>query len=203
VQIRTALGPVPDPPKRPRDTKRDTKKKPADAKSAGLLVGHPGLEPGANGLRTQRLAGHKALFVSDSGTPAPAIAVNKGDHATYSGQRERLDRAGLLRAIAHAREAKIIAEDHARTLAALVELVGGALGTRPLAGQDGPISFNYALDEFNNHLGEQFRFLLMGVMSGVFKYYDFFFFVLCSKGIIDIRRQFYGNAAIMPSPEDK
>ena len=43
----------------------------------------------------------------------------------------------------------------------------------------------------------------MGVMSGVFKYYDFFFFVLCSKGIIDIRRQFYGNAAIMPSPEDK
>ena len=26
VQVRAALGPVPDPPKRPRDTKRDTKK---------------------------------------------------------------------------------------------------------------------------------------------------------------------------------
>ena len=51
VQIRAALGPVPDPPKRPRDTKRDTKENPANAKSAESLVGHPGLEPGANGLR--------------------------------------------------------------------------------------------------------------------------------------------------------
>ena len=92
-----------------------------------FLVGHPGLEPGANGLRTQRLALHKALFVSDSDTPAPAIAVTKGHHATYSGPRDRLDRAGLLRTIAHARGAKIITEDHARTLVALVELVGGRL----------------------------------------------------------------------------
>ena len=51
VQVPAALGPVPDPPNRPRDTKRDTKEEPANAKSAGLLVGHPGLEPGANGLR--------------------------------------------------------------------------------------------------------------------------------------------------------
>jgi integrase len=51
VQVSGTLGPVPDPPKRPRDTKRDTKENPANAKSAGLLVGHPGLEPGANGLR--------------------------------------------------------------------------------------------------------------------------------------------------------
>jgi hypothetical protein len=92
-----------------------------------FLVGHPGLEPGAEGLRTQRLAGHKALFVSDSDTPAPAIAVTKGHHATYSGHRDRLDRAGLLRAIARAREAKVMAEDDARTLVALVELVGGRL----------------------------------------------------------------------------
>jgi hypothetical protein len=38
-----------------------------------------------------------------------------------------LDRAALLGAIARAREAKIITEDHARTLVALVELVGGRL----------------------------------------------------------------------------
>ena len=65
---------------------------------AGLLslVGHPGLEPGANGLRTQRLALHKALFVSDSDTPAPAISATKGHHATNSGHRDRLDRAGLV-----------------------------------------------------------------------------------------------------------
>ena len=92
-----------------------------------FLVGHPGLEPGANGLRTQRLTRHKALFVSDSDTPAPAIAVTKGHNATYSGHRDRLDRAGLLCTIAHAREVKIITEDHARTLVALVELVGGRL----------------------------------------------------------------------------
>ena len=90
-----------------------------------FLVGHPGLEPGANGLRTQRRTANKALFVSDSDTPAPAIAVTKGHHATYSGHRDRLDRAGLLRAIARAREAKAMTEDHARTLVALVELVGG------------------------------------------------------------------------------
>jgi len=51
VQVPAALGPVPDPPKRPRDTNRDTRRNPANAKSAGSLVGHPGLEPGANGLR--------------------------------------------------------------------------------------------------------------------------------------------------------
>ena len=90
-----------------------------------LLVGHPGLEPGANGLRTQRLALSKAFFVSDPDTPAPAIAVTKGHHATYSGHRDRLDRAGLLHAIARAREAKVMTEDHARTLVALVEQVGG------------------------------------------------------------------------------
>jgi integrase len=51
VQIRVPLGPISDLPTRPRDTQRDTKENPANAKSAGLLVGHPGLEPGANGLR--------------------------------------------------------------------------------------------------------------------------------------------------------
>ena len=51
VQVPAALGPIPNRPKRPRDTGRDTKRNPANAKSAGSLVGHPGLEPGANGLR--------------------------------------------------------------------------------------------------------------------------------------------------------
>jgi len=51
VQVPAPFGSIPDPPKRPRDTNRDTKRNPANAKSAGSLVGHPGLEPGANGLR--------------------------------------------------------------------------------------------------------------------------------------------------------
>ena len=109
-------------PKRPRDTKKN----PANAKSAGSLVGHPGLEPGANGLRTQRHTAHKALLLSDSGARTCPIPVTKGQVSTHSGHRDRLDRAGLLRAIALAREAKAMTEDHARTLVALVELVAGA-----------------------------------------------------------------------------
>jgi hypothetical protein len=81
----------------------------------------------AYGLRTQRLALHKALFVSDSDTRTCPIPVTKGHLSTYSGHRDRLDRAGLLRAIARAREAKVMTEDDARTLVALVELVGGRL----------------------------------------------------------------------------
>ena len=168
-----------------------------------FLGGHPGLEPGANGLRTQRLVSKKPLFQALLETSTQSNLATSGHSSPQSGPRDRYDRAGLLRAIARAREAKVMTEDDARTLVALVGLVGGALGSRPMLAQGGPLSFKHALDEFNNHLGEQFRFLLMGVMSGVFEYYDFFFFVLCSKGIIDIRRQFYGNAAIMPSPEDK
>ena len=85
------------------------------------LVGHPGLEPGANGLRTQRLALHKALFVSDSDTPAPAIAVTKGHHATYSGHRDRLDRAGLVAKIHAELDAKAVTPDDAANLIALIE----------------------------------------------------------------------------------
>ena len=92
-----------------------------------FLVGHPGLEPGANGLRTQRLAGHKALFVSDSDTQAPAIAVTKGHHATYSGHRDRLDRAGLVAKIHAALEAKAVTPDDAANLIALIE---GTLASR-------------------------------------------------------------------------
>jgi hypothetical protein len=47
--------------------------------------------------------------------------------STYSGHGDRLDRARLLRAIARAREAKVMTEDDAGTLVALVELVGGRL----------------------------------------------------------------------------
>jgi hypothetical protein len=34
-----------------------------------------------------------------------------------------LDRAGLLRAIARAREAKVMTEDHARTLTELIDII--------------------------------------------------------------------------------
>ena len=51
----------------------------------------------------------------------------EGHVSTYSGHGDRLDRARLLRAIARAREAKVMTEDDGRTLVALVELVGGRL----------------------------------------------------------------------------
>jgi len=86
-------------------------------------VGHPGLEPGANGLRTQRRTAHKALLLSDSGARTCPIPVTKGQVSTHSGHRDRLDRAGLLRAIARAREAKVIPEDHARTLTELIDII--------------------------------------------------------------------------------
>ena len=92
-----------------------------------FLVGHPGLEPGANGLRTQRLALHKALFVSDSDTPAPAIPVTKGHVSTYSGHRDRLDRAGLVAKIHAALDAKAVTPDDADNLIALIE---GTLASR-------------------------------------------------------------------------
>jgi hypothetical protein len=84
-------------------------------------VGHPGLEPGANGLRTQRLALRKALFLAFIGSSSRPIVATMG----HSGHRDRLDRAGLLHAIARAREAKVVTEDHARTLVALVEHSAG------------------------------------------------------------------------------
>jgi hypothetical protein len=97
---------------------------PIDVSSQYSLVGHPGLEPGANGLRTQRRTANKAILLSDSDTRTRPIPVTKGHGSTYSGHRDRLDRAGLLGAVARAREAKVITEDHARTLVALVELFG-------------------------------------------------------------------------------
>jgi hypothetical protein len=91
-----------------------------------VLVGHPGLEPGANGLRKQRRTANKALLLSDSDTRTRPIPVTGGHGSTCSGHGDRLDRAGLLHAIARAREAKVMTEGHARTLVALVELVAGA-----------------------------------------------------------------------------
>ena len=55
-----------------------------------VLVGHPGLEPGANGLRTQRHTAHKALLLSDPDTRTRPIPVTKGHVSTYSGHRDRV-----------------------------------------------------------------------------------------------------------------
>jgi len=92
-----------------------------------LLVGHPGLEPGANGLRTQQLRGTSAGLLANLKRRVVAEWATTGHSGPDSGHRDRLDRAGLLRAIARAREAKVMTEDDARTLVALVELVGGRL----------------------------------------------------------------------------
>jgi hypothetical protein len=51
------------------------------------------------------------------------IPVTGGHGSTYSGHRDRLDRAGLLRAIARAREAKVMTEDHARALTELIDII--------------------------------------------------------------------------------
>ena len=92
-----------------------------------LLVGHPGLEPGANKLRTQQLRGTSADLLANLKRRVVAEWATTGHSGPDSGHRDRLDRAGLLRTIAHARGAKTITEDHARTLVVLVELVGGRL----------------------------------------------------------------------------
>jgi len=92
-----------------------------------FLVGHPGLEPGANGLRTQRLALHKDLFASDSDTRTRPIPVTKGHVSTYSGHRDRLDRAGLVAKIHAALDAKAVTPDDAANLIALIE---GTLASR-------------------------------------------------------------------------
>jgi hypothetical protein len=88
-----------------------------------VLVGHPGREPGANGLRTQRPTTHKALLPSDSSTRTRPIPVTKGHGSTYSGHRDRLDRDAFLRAIARARAAKIFTDDQAATLLQLIHIV--------------------------------------------------------------------------------
>ena len=93
------------------------------AKRPRPMVGHPGLEPGANGLRTQRLAINKALFVSDSDTPAPAIVATSG----HSGPRDRYDRASLLAKIHAALDAKAVTPDDAANLTAFIE---GTLASR-------------------------------------------------------------------------
>ncbi len=98
-------------------------RKAANAINACRVVGHPGLEPGANGLRTQRRTAHKTLLLSDPDTRTRPSPVTRGHGSTYSGHRDRLDRAGLLDAIARAREAKVMTEDHARTLTELIDIV--------------------------------------------------------------------------------
>jgi hypothetical protein len=90
-------------------------------------VGHPGLEPGANGLRTQRRTAHKALLLSDSDTRTRPIPVTKGHVSTYSGHRDRLDRAGLVAKIHAALDAKAVTPDDAANLIALIE---GTLASR-------------------------------------------------------------------------
>jgi hypothetical protein len=88
-----------------------------------VLVGHPGLEPGANGLRTQRRTANNALLLSDSDTRTYPIPVTKGHGSPYSGHRDRLDRDAFLRAIARAHAAKIFTDDQAATLLQLIDIV--------------------------------------------------------------------------------
>ena len=111
------------PRRRSRDIQRDTKSNPANAKSAGLLVGHPGLEPGANGLRTQRLALSKALFLTVIGSSSRPIVATAG----HTGPRDRYDRASLLAKIHEALDAKAVTPDDAAKLIALIE---GTLASR-------------------------------------------------------------------------
>jgi hypothetical protein len=92
---------------------------------AGLLslVGHPGLEPGANGLRTQRRTAHKAILLSGSDTLIRPVPVTKGHGSTYSGHGDRLDRDAFLRAIARTNAANIFTDDQAATLLQLIHIV--------------------------------------------------------------------------------
>ena len=86
-----------------------------------FLVGHPGLEPGANGLRTQRLALHKALFLALIGSSSRPIVATSGHSGPQSGPRDRYDRASLLAKIHAALDAKAVTPDDTTNLIALIE----------------------------------------------------------------------------------
>jgi hypothetical protein len=92
-----------------------------------FLVGHPGLEPGANGLRTQRLALNKALFVPFIVSSSRPIVATSGHSGPQSGPGDRYDRASLLAQIHAALDAKAVTPEKAATLIALIE---GALTSR-------------------------------------------------------------------------
>ena len=84
-------------------------------------MGHPGLEPGANGLRTQRLALSKALFLTVMGGSSRPIVATTGHTGPHSGPRDRYDRASLLEKIHAALDAKAVTPDDAANLVALIE----------------------------------------------------------------------------------
>ena len=84
-------------------------------------MGHPGLEPGANGLRTQRLALSKALFLAIIGSSSRPIVATAGHSGPHSGPRDRYDRASLLAEIHEALDAKAVTPDTAANLIALIE----------------------------------------------------------------------------------
>ena len=86
-------------------------------------MGHPGLESGANGLGTQRLALNKAVFLPFSGSSCRPIVATMG----HSGPRDRYDRASLLAKIHAALDAKAVTPEDAANLIALIE---GALASR-------------------------------------------------------------------------
>ena len=92
-----------------------------------FLVGHPGLEPGANGLRTQRLALSKALFLAIIGSSSRPIVATAGHSGPQSGPRDRYDRASLLAKIREALDAKAVTPEDAANLVALIE---GTLASR-------------------------------------------------------------------------
>ena len=83
--------------------------------------------PGSNLGRPGWKAWFDAFLSGFLNTPAPAIAVTKGHHATYSGHRDRLDRAGLVAKIHAALDAKAVTPDDAANLIALIE---GTLASR-------------------------------------------------------------------------
>jgi len=95
--------------------------------SGNHWVGHPGLEPGANGLRTQRLALNKAHFLVLIGSSSHPIVATTGHSGPQSGHGDRYDRASLLAKIHDALEAKVVTREDAASLIALIE---GTLASR-------------------------------------------------------------------------
>ena len=79
-----------------------------------LLVGHPGLEPGANGLRTQQLTRRKALLLADSHDRVGAERVTAGHSGHQTGHRDHMTRAEMLAKICRARSRRIIGDERAR-----------------------------------------------------------------------------------------
>ena len=88
-----------------------------------FLVGHPGLEPGANGLRIQERNPPTLCFLNKNVGMSGTEQVTAGLQKTDSRHGAAYSRDELKHKIRRAVEAGVISDEHARTLDELIALI--------------------------------------------------------------------------------